>query len=54
MFAVLERNGEMKAVYSKVDLEYMQRLGWTIKNLSAEPPKMEVIQKKRGRPAKDK
>ena len=29
MFQVLERDGQLMPVYSKSDLEYMQRKGWT-------------------------
>ena len=28
MFQVLERDGQLMPVYSKSDLEYMQRRGW--------------------------
>jgi len=28
MFQVLERDGQLMPVYSKSDLEYMQRKGW--------------------------
>lgn len=54
-FAILEKNGEKKAVYSAGDLAYMLLRGWKKAELIAapaadtpEPPK------KRGRPAKAK
>lgn len=53
MFAILEKNGERKAVHSQRDLEYLMTRGWRV---PAEPKAAEVrvAPKKRGRPAKDR
>lgn len=32
MFAIMEKNGEIMAVHSKDDFEYMERRGWKQKN----------------------
>jgi hypothetical protein len=52
MFAILEKNGERRAVHSVGDLSYMLARGWQ----KIEPPKETTrtlhLPKKRGRPPK--
>lgn len=51
MFAVLEKQNELKAVHSLSDMEYLMARGWKPQEKPAPKP-AESAPKKRGRPAK--
>jgi hypothetical protein len=43
MFRVLEKNGELRPVYSKSDLEYMAGRGWREVNIAEPEPVAERV-----------